>query len=127
MNPSNKPALMRPKSRPQSESKATVSPKSLDSLTPKPSNSVPVKPSSSTPSQTHKVPRPRKATPILEHDGLKAGDAIALPYSSQTVTITQFYKTVSDTWYVAFAGGCVHREALSIVTSTVEAEEISEA
>ncbi|MEA5470791.1 hypothetical protein [Spirulina sp. 06S082] len=126
MNPSNKPALMRPKSRPQSESKASIPPKSPDS-TPKPSSSVPVKPSISVPSKPHKVPRPRKATPILEHDGLKAGDAIALPYSGQTVTITQFYKTISDTWYAAFTGGCVRQEALSSAMVAVEVEEISEA
>lgn len=116
MNQPKKPALMRPKPRPQGEPKtpkAPVEPKSPDSLAPKPSATEPVKPSA--PSKPQKFPKPRKVEPILEHDGLKAGDTIALPYSGQTVTVTQFYKTISDTWYVAFEGGCVHQNAVTVV------------
>ncbi|MGK7926752.1 MAG: hypothetical protein AB4290_16180 [Spirulina sp.] len=118
MNQPKKPALMRPKPRPQGQSKAPKAPAaspSQDIVAPKPSGTAPVKPSLSGSNKPHKVPKPRKAEPILEHDGLKAGDAIALPYSGQTVTVTQFYKTVSDTWYVAFEGGCVHQDAAKVI------------
>lgn len=118
MNQPNKPALMRPKPRPQGE-KASKSPtpaSSQEVAAPKPTPTVPSKPSISVPSKPQKVPKPRKVEPIWEHDGLKAGDEIALPYSGQTVTVTQFFKTISDTWYVAFEGGCAHQEAVTVVS-----------
>lgn len=117
MNQPNKPALMRPKPRPQGEKipKTPASSIAKEPIASPPAATTTIKPSVSAPSKPHKVPKPRKVEPILEHDGLKAGDEILLPYSGQLVTITQFYKTISDTWYVAFEGGCVHQEAVTVL------------
>ncbi|MBP0019107.1 MAG: hypothetical protein J7647_16345 [Cyanobacteria bacterium SBLK] len=117
MNKPQKPALMRPKPRPQGERASKASPPSREKepVASKPTVTAPVKSSVSAPSKPQKVPKPRKVEPILEHDGLKAGDEIWLPYSGQTVAITQFYKTISDAWYVAFEGGCAHQEAVTVL------------
>jgi hypothetical protein len=54
-----------------------------------------------------------KPQKINQCGNFKAGDAVTLPYSGQTVTLKSFYQgDSSGEWWATFEGGCVRLSAL---------------
>lgn len=63
-----------------------------------------------------------KPEPILEYEGLKAGEAVELPYSDRSVTINHFYRGGLGGWYAIFDGGSVRASLLKKRAGEAQAE-----
>lgn len=72
--------------------------------------------------QEFKPKKRPKPEPILEYEGIKAGETVELPYSGQSVTINHFYRGGLSGWYAIFEGGSVRASLLKKRSGEAPAE-----